>query len=439
MKSFLRKLRYIIPDKPRRKYNISGGTNTFFEFLLAFRELLSFNVKKKINVIKNYENNFASVTGTDNAFSFGAGRMGLYAILEALDIRKNDEIIIPAYTCVVVPNAILYHGAKPVYVDIEPEMFNIDVSKIESSITSKTKILYAQHTFGAPCNIKKIREIAERHNLYVIEDGAHALGSLVDANPVGSLSDVAFFSTDRTKTISTHVGGMVVTNNPTIAKKLELIQKNSPFLSSLTTRKILITFIFEYIFLSPNLFWIGRVIQAILIKTRILFYFSDELKTSKPKAYPFPCRLSSALAEIGIKQLKRLEKNIKHRKKIVDYLEDKIKWNKNHKNVINDSVLLRYSFLVDDRSKFEALFHNHFDLGVWYTSVVHGRNMNLKSVGYKMGTCPVAEKVADHIVNFPTHSQIPINILEKELDKNWNWLQKHIVNDFNILYKITTK
>ena len=100
--------------------------------------------------------------------------------------------------------------------------------------------------------------------------------------------------------------------------------------------------------------------------------------------------------------------------------------------MINNSVLLRYSFIVDDRSKFEVLFQNHFDLGVWYTSVVHGRDINLSSVGYKIGTCPVAEKVANHIVNFPTHSQIPINILEKELDKNWNWLQKHIVNDFNI-------
>jgi len=432
MKSFFRKLRYIIPDKPRLRYNISCGTNTFSEILIALRNLLSFNVNKKFDVIKDYENKFASVTGTDYAFSFGAGRMGLYVILEALDIKKDDEVIIPAYTCVVVPNAIIYHGAKPVYVDIEPQMFNIDVSKIESSITSKTKAIYAQHTFGVPCNVKKICEIADRHNLHVIEDGAHALGSLADGNPVGSLSDVAFFSTDRTKTISTHVGGMVVTNNTIIAEKIKLIQKNCSFLSSYTTRKILITFIFEYIFLSPNLLWFGRVIQNIMIKTRMLFYFSDELKTSKPKTYPFPSRFSSALAEIGIKQLNRLEKNIKHRKKIADYLEYRIKWNKNHKNVINNSVLLRYSFIVDDRSKFEVLFQNHFDLGVWYTSVVHGRDINLNSVGYKIGKCPVAEKVANHIVNFPTHSQIPINILEKELDKNWNWLQKHIVNDFNI-------
>lgn len=431
MASFFRKLKYIIPDKPGRRYNASCGTNTLFECLVALRELFSIDVNKKFDVIQNYENNFASVTGTDYAFSFGAGRMALYAILEALEIKKGDQIIIPAFTCVVVPNAILYHGAKPVYVDIEPEMFNIDVSKIESCITRKTKALYAQHTFGLPCNIKKIREIANRHKLFVIEDGSHALGSLVNGVPVGSLSDVAFFSTDRTKTISTHTGGMAVTNDPIIARKIRSIQKNSLFLSDLNIRKILITFIFEFIFFSPLLLWLGRVIQTAMIKTNLFFYFSDELKITKPKTYPFPCRLSSALAAIGIKQLKGFKKNIKYRKKIVNYLEDKIKWNKNHANVINNSVLLRYSFLVDDRGKFEALFDNYFDLGIWYTSVVHGRNKNLNSVGYKLGTCPVAEKVVSHIVNFPTHSRIPINILKKELDKNWIWLKKHIVRDLN--------
>ena len=94
--------------------------------------------------------------------------------------------------------------------------------------------------------------------------------------------------------------------------------------------------------------------------------------------------------------------------------------------------MLRYSFLVDDRSKFEKLFNSSFDLEIWYNSVVHGRNVNLGLIGYNIGTCPVAEKVTKHIVNFPTHSQIPINILEKELDKNWNWLKKHILYDFNI-------
>jgi len=432
MASFFRKLKYLIPDKPGRRYNISCGTNTFFEWLLSFRLLFTYTVNKNLEIINKYENHFAAITGTEHAFSFGAGRMALYAILESLDIKEGDEIIIPAFTCVVVPNAILYHGAKPIYVDIESSMFNIDVSKIESAITPSTKVLYAQHTFGVPCDIKKIREIADRHSLFVIEDAAHALGSLVDGVPVGSLADAAFFSTDHTKTISTHVGGMAVTNDPTIAEKLRLIQQNAPFLSSLTTRKILLTFMLEYVLFSAPILWLGRVIQTVMIKIQILFYFSDELKTKKPKTYPFPCRLSSALAEIGNRQLNEFTKNIKHRNEIVDYLESKIKWNANHLDEINNSVLLRYSFLVDDRDAFEVHFRNHFDLGIWFTSVVHGRDLDLNFVGYKLGTCPVAEKVARHIVNFPTHSRIPIRMLKKELDENWVWLENHIERDFQV-------
>lgn len=417
---------------PRLRYNVSGGTNTLSECLIAFRELFSLNVNKKINIIQSYESSFASITKTNHAFSFGAGRMALYAILEALQIKKDDEIIVPAFTCVVVPNAILYHGAKPIYVDIEPKMFNIDINKIESHITSKTKALYAQHTFGIPCDIKKISEIANRHGLFVIEDCAHTLGSLVDDEPVGSLSDVAFFSMDRTKLISTHLGGMAVTNDLKIAKKLSFIQGKSQFLSSFTTKKILITFIFEFFFLSPLLLWFGKVIQNVMIKTKILFYFNDELKIKKPNNYPFPCRLSSALAKIGINQLNMLKKNIKYRKKVANYLEQKIGWNKNNLNFINNSVLLRYSFLVSNRCKFENHFKYHFDLGIWYTSVVHGRNMDLSYVGYKLGKCPVAEKVAKHIVNFPTHPGIPISILKKELNKNWDWLKKNIILDFKV-------
>ena len=296
--SFLRKLMYIIPDKPGKRYNIACGSNTLFEWLLSLRLLFSANVNTNLQEISNYEKRFAHITGTNYAYSFGAGRMALYAILDALGIKEGDEIIIPAFTCVVVPNAILYHGAKPVYIDIATDMFNIDASKIESAITSKTKAIYAQHTFGVPCDVKKIREIANRHKLYVIEDAAHALGSYVDGEPVGSLADAAFFSTDHTKTISTHVGGMAVTNNPSLAEKLRLIQQKAPFLTAFTTRKIILTFMLEYILFLPPILWIGRAIYNVMLKTKLLFYFSDELNTKKPTKYPFPCRLSSAMAEI---------------------------------------------------------------------------------------------------------------------------------------------
>jgi hypothetical protein len=96
----------------------------------------SLNLSNNIVIIEEYEKKFSKVVGTSYAISFGAGRMAFFAILKAIGLEKDDEVIIPAFTCVVVPNAIIYCGALPIYVDIDPETFNIDVNKIESAITS---------------------------------------------------------------------------------------------------------------------------------------------------------------------------------------------------------------------------------------------------------------------------------------------------------------
>src|SRR5689334_23149354 len=111
-----------------------------------------------------------------NIFLFWKGRVALYSILSALDVKENDELIRPAFTCVVVPNAIIYLGAKPVYVDIDPSTYNMDVSKLESKITGKTKVIIAQNTFGLSPDIDSIVSIASRHKIAVIEDCAHGFG-----------------------------------------------------------------------------------------------------------------------------------------------------------------------------------------------------------------------------------------------------------------------
>ncbi|MFN6946977.1 MAG: DegT/DnrJ/EryC1/StrS family aminotransferase, partial [Cytophagaceae bacterium] len=114
-------------------------------------------------------------------------------------ISQGDEVILPGFTCIVVPNAIIYLGAKPVYVDINSETFNIDPQLIEENITEKTKAIIAQHTFGIPADMDKILHIANKHNLFVIEDSCHALGSKYKGKYVGSFGDAAFFSSQWSK------------------------------------------------------------------------------------------------------------------------------------------------------------------------------------------------------------------------------------------------
>ncbi len=127
--------------------------------------------------MSNFEINFANKFSAARAFSFWKARVAMFAILKSLGIGAGDEVILPGYTCVMDVNPIKYVGAKPVYVDIEPITYNMDVTLLEQKITSCTKLIIAQHTYGYPCDMDAIIAIANKHNIPVIEDCCLAFGS----------------------------------------------------------------------------------------------------------------------------------------------------------------------------------------------------------------------------------------------------------------------
>ena len=182
--------------------------------------------------------------------------------------------------------------------------FNIDVSKIEQLITPKTKVLYAQHTFGQMCDIDNIIKIAKKYNLAVVEDTAGALGAKHHNKYAGTIGDFGYFSTDRTKVVNTGLGGIVSVNNKIYVNKFTDIYKDIPCLSDNFSKKIAKTFILNVITLNPYFYWIGKFINAILSKLKIMTYLSDEILTNKEKIknYPYPARLPSLMAGIGISQ-----------------------------------------------------------------------------------------------------------------------------------------
>jgi dTDP-4-amino-4,6-dideoxygalactose transaminase len=359
--------------------------------------------------IHDYEKVAARYHGVRYAFSFASGRMALYTILEALGIGKGDEVIVPAYTCVVVPNAIIYRGATPVYVDINPATFNIDPSKIEAKITPRTRAILAQHTFGLPCDLDEIIEIARKHGIAVIEDNAQALGAEYKGKKVGGIAQVGFFSSDHTKMISTSTGGMVTTDDRELAHRIDQIYHRCPFLSKSRIRKILFTFVAENFLYHPKLASIGMPLAFSCSKTGLFHFFLDEGKTEKPIDYPYPARLSNIQAKIGIRQLRELEKNIAHRREIAQSYDgifglypeqfDGSRTDRKH-------VFLRYSFLVDDPALVRKKFYKYLYLGDWFDSVALGRNRDFQKIFYREGECPIGEKVARHSVNLPTHPKI---------------------------------
>ena len=116
------------------------------------------------DMIEKYQNQFAEFFDIKSAFAFWKGRVALYAILKAMGVGEGDEVILPGYSCVMDVNPIMYVGAKPVYVDIEPNLYNMNLDLLEEKITDRTKAIIALHTYGYPVEMDRLMEIANRRN-----------------------------------------------------------------------------------------------------------------------------------------------------------------------------------------------------------------------------------------------------------------------------------
>lgn len=174
-------------------------------------------------VVEQFEQAFAAYCGVRHAIATSNGTNALQVALLAHGIGAGDEVITSPFTFIASANSILHVGAKPVFVDIEPDSYNIDPSLIEAAITSRTKVIMPIHLYGNPADMVAIMEIAHRHNLVVIEDAAQAHGAELSGKRVGSWG-TGCFSFYPTKNMTTGEGGMVTTNDDDVAERARLIR-----------------------------------------------------------------------------------------------------------------------------------------------------------------------------------------------------------------------
>lgn len=169
--------------------------------------------------LNEFETGFADYCGVKFGVACSNGTAALHLALLSLDITEGDEVILPDFTMASTLFSILYVGAKPVFVDVEPETGNIDPRLIEEKITEKTKAIMVVHIYGHPVDFDPIKKVADKYKLKIIEDAAEAHGAEYNGRKCGSLGDIACFSFYGNKIITTGEGGMVVTNNPNLAEK----------------------------------------------------------------------------------------------------------------------------------------------------------------------------------------------------------------------------
>lgn len=177
--------------------------------------------------VEELEKQFAKFCGTQYAVLTNNGTTGLHLALYSLNIKEGDEVIIPDLTFVATANSVAYLGARPVMVDIDKKTLCIDVNKIESAITNKTRAIIAVHLYGHPADMDKINSIASKHNLLVIEDAAEAHGALYKGKKVGSMSNCGVFSFYGNKIITTGEGGAITTNDFHLYERIKFLRDHA--------------------------------------------------------------------------------------------------------------------------------------------------------------------------------------------------------------------
>ena len=353
---------------------------------------------------------------TDNLY-FYKGRVALFAALKALGIKPGDEVILPGFTCVVVPNAISYLGAKPVYADIDPATYNIDPRRISENITGRTRAIIAQHTFGIPAEMTEIRELAGNHGLYVIEDSCHAVGSRYKGREVGTFGDAAFFSSQWSKPVTTGFGGWVKINNPELKEKMDEIYSTFSNPSLKDDMSLRLQYFLHAVLLKPSLFWFAQDTYRTLTKYGIVAGSSsnDELQSRMPANYE---RTMTPWQKNTLEQkLADIPAVIKHRKEVVAQYEKLLPAAGIAPLKLPDcleTVFLRYPVPVKDKARvMELAKRNRIEMGDWFSSPVHPNLSGWEKISYEKGMCPHAEKACEQVVNLPTHKGIGAQEIEK--------------------------
>jgi len=344
----------------------------------------------------------------NTCFFFFKGRVALYAVLKAMGIKEGDEVILPGFTCVVVPNAVLYLGAKPIYAEIDTQTYNVSAETIEPLITTRTRAVIVQNTFGLSPDLNPIMALAERHGIYVIEDCAHGLGASYRGHPAGTNTHAAFFSTQWSKPISTGLGGIAHVRDNELAHKVSVIAAQIP-LPGFMEQVILAAQVWVRP-LADQPFLYYPLVKAYRFLTQkaglsVGSSVGDELHTVQmPPGY---LKRMGGFQRRGLQRdLKILPHRVQQRQRTAEHYDAFFKGTSIQPPYRPDYAghsMLRYSIRVPDKRKLlEHARKLRIPLGDWFVSPLHPVEGDLSQWGYTAGQCPVAEEACAEVVNLYT-------------------------------------
>ncbi len=397
------------------------------------------------NLSDSLEEEFRKYFGVKHAISFNSGRSSLMAILDSLNLEKGGdevfplrglpsssasakasaaEVLLQAFTCNAVANPIIWSGFKPIYIDVNEKTFNIDIKDIERKIRPQSKVLIIQHTFGLAADMDEILKICRINKLILIEDCAHSLGAVYKGKRVGTFGQAAFFSFSRDKVISSVYGGMVVTNDPSLAEKLRQVQGKFGYPSHYWIFQQLLHPILMNWLILPTYKIFGKYLLILFQWLHILSKAVHWKEKRGLKPGYFPKRLPNALAILALNQFKKLERFNQHRREIADFYLKEISSFVNSFELPQDSEQIYLRFTMKHpkaREIIKAAWQQNLLIGDWYDKVIAPHDTKLDKMEYMPGYCPKAENLAKITLNLPTHINISKEDAKKIIDflKQW--------------------
>jgi perosamine synthetase len=357
----------------------------------------------------DFRRGIADVVGVpaDHVTLFWKGRVALYAILRALGIGRGDEVVVPAFTCVAVPNAVMYAGAAPVYVDIDETTYSADPAAVAAALTPNTRAILAQSTFGLSSDLDALSDLAARHGAVVIDDCSHGLGGTYRGRPNGTAAHAAFYSTQWSKPISTGLGGIAVTRDPQLAHELQRLEGTARE-PSRHDQALLRTMVMarEHV-VTPRALSAGRAVyQAVSLAGLVPGSSSSHELEAPSMPGSFLTRMSPFQAALGAQRLKRLRETVLRRRATAHRYSE---WLTTHGRMAAHEpswathAFLRYPLRVREREVFvKAARRRGLELGDWFHTPLYPVTGDLTPWGIHAGSHPVAERVMAEIVNLPT-------------------------------------
>ena len=360
------------------------------------------------------------ISGSLGELTFFRGRVALYAILKALEIGVGDEVATQAFTCVAVPEAIMATGARPVYVDLESNGFNMDADDLEGKITSRTRAIVVQHTYGIPADMERIISVTERADLPLIEDCCHTLASTYKGRTVGSFGVASFYSFEWGKPIVVGIGGSAVVNDPKLRDKVRRQYRTYQFPGVLNQSRIQLQYLAFRLLFKPSLYW----------RIRGLFRWLGSIGVAESNYNPID--EDSVAEDFSLRMPKSLQRRLARKLTILDRQTAHSRWAANEYWTRIQSEVVAHPVLPDDSSTVFARYplvtqHKegllrkarqvNVELADWYNTPIHPLSKEeLPSVRYVIGSCPNAEARCRQAVTLPTHSAVKKRDIDRAIE-----------------------